>query len=201
MLNARSIRAFCGWMSIAAVVGVSSTPLAAIAPTAPTNLAAVVNGQDVTLTWTASQNAPTQYTVLAGFAPGQTIVNFPLNGATTSVSVAAPPGTYYVRIVASNADGSSAPSNEIVVNVTCRPGTPLNFRVMQKGAEAYLFWNPAAAATGYTVQAGFAPGENALQFALPGNTFNVLVPAGSYFARIVATNGCGPSAPTGSNRG
>jgi hypothetical protein len=169
----------------------STTSLLAVAPTAPTNLAADVNGPEVTLTWTASANSPTAYTILAGLGPGQTIVSLPVSGATTTLQVNAPPGTYFVRVVASNADGSSSPSNEITVNVGCTPAAPKNFRVMQKGAEAFLFWNAATSATSYALQAGFGPGRVDVQFNLPGTTFNVLVPAGTYFARVVPVNGCG----------
>jgi hypothetical protein len=197
MLQARSIRASLVCALVAIAFPLTGVPLRAVAPTAPTNLAAVVNGQNVTLTWTASANNPTQYTLLAGFGPGQTVAQFPLSGAATSFSASAGPGTYYVRLVASNADGTSEPSNEVTVVISCAPGAPLNFRVMQRGAEAFLFWVPAAGATSYALQAGFAPGQTAVQFNLPGNTFNVGVPTGAYYARVIAANGCGngPATP------
>jgi hypothetical protein len=191
MLNARSPRLPSTFALIACALIATASPVRAVAPTAPTNLVAAIDGQNVTLTWTASANNPTQYTVLAGFGPGQTVVSLPVAPTTTSLSVTAPPGTYWVRVIASNADGASAPSNEVVVAVGCAPGKPRNFRVMQKGAEGFLFWNPVAGATGYALQAGFGPGRTDVQFNLPRNTFNVLVPAGVYHTRVVALNGCG----------
>lgn len=194
MLQARFIRVSLACALVASALVLNSAPLSAVAPTAPTNLVAIVDGQDVTLTWTASANSPTQYTLLAGFAPGQTIASFTLSAATASVQVTAPPGTYYVRLVASNSDGMSAPSNEAVVVVTCTPGSGKNFRMMQKGAEGFLFWNPVGGATSYALQAGFAPGQTAVQFNLPSNTFNVAVPSGAYYARVIPMNGCGNGA-------
>jgi len=40
-----------------------------------------------------------------------------LDPAARTFSTNAPPGTYYVRVRATNACGTSAPSNEILVNV------------------------------------------------------------------------------------
>jgi hypothetical protein len=191
MFKARSIQLALSCAFIASAIILTTIPLTAVAPSAPTNFAAAVNGQDVTLTWTASANGPTQYTLQAGLAAGETIAAFALPGNSTSVQVTAPPGTYHVRLIATNADGSSAPSNEIVVAVSCAPGAPRNFSVMQKSAEAFLFWNPSAGATGYSLIAGYAPGQTDLQFDLQGNTFNVLVPTGTYWARVVARNACG----------
>lgn len=196
MLDARPIRRFFACALTVSALVLSSTAIRAAAPTAPTNLAAVVSGQDVTLTWTASANSPTQYILQAGLAPGQTIASFVLAGSTTSVQVTAPVGVYHVRLFASNAEGMSLPSNEIIVTVSCTPGQAQNFRVMQRGAEGFLFWNPVAGATSYSLQAGFTPGATDVQFNLPGNTFNVLVPSGTYFARVVPRNGCGSGTPT-----
>jgi hypothetical protein len=70
-----------------------SMTLRAVAPTAPSNLVANVSGLAVTLTWTASQNAPTQYILQVGFAPGQTAITVPLSAATTTFSASAAAGT------------------------------------------------------------------------------------------------------------
>jgi hypothetical protein len=196
MPQSRSVRLFVMLPLIAGAILFTDTAVRAVAPTAPTDLTAVVDGPDVTLTWAPSVNGPTQYTVQAGLVPGQSLVSFPLSAAVTTVSVTAPPGTYYVRVVASNSDGSSAPSSEIVVVVGCQPGSVKNVRVMQRGAEAFLSWNPSGGASSYAVQAGFTPGETALQFNLPSNTFNVIVPPGAYYARVVPLNGCGGGTPT-----
>jgi hypothetical protein len=191
MLRTLCLRAAIVTALIVSALVLTPAPVRAIAPGAPTSLSASVDGPEVTLSWAASANGPTHYVVLAGLFPGDTIVSLPVTADATSLSVVAPPGTYFVRVVAVNADGPSPPSNEIVVNVGCQPATPRNFRVMQKDAEAFLFWNPASGATMYALQAGFTPGAVDLQFVLPANTFNVLVPPGTYYARVVPVNGCG----------
>ena len=93
---------------------------AAIPPGPPTGLAATVAGHTVTLTWSppGSGGPPTQYMLQAGSAPASSdlVPGVPL-GATATLFVApgVPSGQYFVRVVAANASGASAPSNEVVV--------------------------------------------------------------------------------------
>jgi hypothetical protein len=63
------------------------------------------------------------YVLEAGSTPGASnLANFPTgNAATIFVASGVSAGTYYVRIRAMNAGGTSAPSNEVVVVV----GTPM----------------------------------------------------------------------------
>jgi hypothetical protein len=88
-------------------------------PAAPQNaMGAVGAGGNVHLSWTASPSGgvPTGYRVLVGYAPGQTLYQFP----TTQPALGAanvPPATYYVRIVAMNAAGVSPVSTELTIVV------------------------------------------------------------------------------------
>lgn len=88
-------------------------------PNAPTNFSANVQGNLVTLAWASPVGgcAATAYAVQAGSAPGLSDLAILNVGAATTLSVSAPTGTYYVRIVALNAFGGSVPSLEIIVNV------------------------------------------------------------------------------------
>jgi hypothetical protein len=91
----------------------------AAAPEPPTGLGAAVSGSVVTLTWSP---APTgcralTYVVQAGSASGLSDLALFSLGGVTSLSVSAPPGTYFVRVVAVNAFGASAPSDEAIVIV------------------------------------------------------------------------------------
>jgi hypothetical protein len=54
----------------------------------------------------------------AGYNAGSTIVTLPVAAAATSLQVSAGPGTYFVRLRAQNACGTSLASNEITVHVT-----------------------------------------------------------------------------------
>jgi hypothetical protein len=86
-------------------------------PAAPSLAEAAVSGRNVTLSWTpGAGGAPTQYGVLARTSPTGPLVAV-LPATSTSLTVSAPPGTYYVTVVAANAVGLSAESNQIVVNV------------------------------------------------------------------------------------
>jgi hypothetical protein len=88
-------------------------------PAAPVNAMGTVDvARNVLLSWTAASagGAPTRYRVLAGYAPGQTVYQFP----TTQLAFGAanvPPATYYVRIVAENGAGVSPPSTELTIVV------------------------------------------------------------------------------------
>ncbi len=89
-------------------------------PEAPGGLMAAVAGRTVTLTWQPSgdgSRADAQR-ILAGSAPGLAdLAALDTTPAVTSLSVAAPPGTYYVRVIALNACGGSPASNETMVVV------------------------------------------------------------------------------------
>jgi hypothetical protein len=77
-----------------------------------------VSGGTVTLSWSAgSGGAPTGYTLFASTTPGGVpIATVPVAG--TSISFTnVPNGTYYVRVRASNAQGTSAPSAEVILTV------------------------------------------------------------------------------------
>ena len=181
------------------VLAAGSSPLRAAAPTAPTNLTAAVSGLFVTLTWGASANNPTQYILQAGFAPGETAITVPLSGDQTSFSASAGAGTYYARVVAVNADGTSAASNEVTVVLTSgcvAPSVPLNLRAIIRGTEAFVFWRRPVSGTpnGYTLQVGGAPGETFANYPTGGTTINAVVASGTYFLRVVASSACGNSA-------
>ena len=101
------------------VVAVPGGPACGTPPSAPGTLARTVVGNQVTLNWSASPAGcpATGFVVQAGSAPGLSNLAVINVGPATSLSVAAPAGTYYVRIVATNASGGSAASNEVVVVV------------------------------------------------------------------------------------
>jgi hypothetical protein len=173
--------------------------LRAVAPTAPTNLTQSTSGLSTMLTWSPSANSPTQYIVQVGFSPGTTALTFNVSGATPTLSGSGAPGTYYVRVVAVNGDGTSGPSNEITVTLTAGcspPSPPRNLRAIIRGAEAFIFWIPPAAGspTGYSLQVGGGPGQTFAQYPTAATTLNGTVGAGSFSARVIANSPCGASA-------
>lgn len=109
----------CGVSAVSNEQLLTVTPCTS-APSAPTGLTSSVANRVVTLQWTAPAGgpAPVGYTLRVGSAPGlSNILIYPTGSAATALAAAAPPGTYYVRVVATNACGASVESNAIVVSV------------------------------------------------------------------------------------
>ncbi len=85
-------------------------------PSAPTGLVVTVNGFGVTLNWSSGAGpAPERYVLEVGLTAGATNFAFDTGNTATTLSVSAPAGTYYVRIRARNACGTSAVSNQAAV--------------------------------------------------------------------------------------
>lgn len=85
-------------------------------PGAPSNLSFTLSGRVVSLTWTAPAGA-VEYIVEAGSGAGGSDVYVAVVGSQSSLVVAAPPGRYHVRVRARNGAGTSAASNEVVIDV------------------------------------------------------------------------------------
>jgi hypothetical protein len=87
-------------------------------PGAPTlNAPVVTAGPTVSLSWApGAGGAPTSYTLNVGSATGVPLLSVPLSG-TSAVFPGAPSGTYLLTLVAQNASGASAPSNQVTLVV------------------------------------------------------------------------------------
>jgi hypothetical protein len=87
-------------------------------PPPPGNFSFSVSNRVVTLTWAPASSVGLEtYVIEAGSAPSFANLLISAVGAETSVTTPAPPGTYYVRIRARSACGTSAPSNEQTIVV------------------------------------------------------------------------------------
>ncbi len=92
-------------------------------PGAPTNFTQIVRGTLGFLAWNAGNGGQaTTYTVRASFVPNDPNPPIQLPLTALAFTLGIPPGSYYVNIVASNACGVSAPSNELLV--TAPANTP-----------------------------------------------------------------------------
>jgi hypothetical protein len=88
-------------------------------PGAPRSLSASASaGGTVSIAWLppASGGLPSHYVLLAGYTPGASTFQIPVNG-TALASTGIPAATYFVRVVAVNAAGVSASSNEVALVV------------------------------------------------------------------------------------
>lgn len=180
--------------------GAAVPPPVAAPPGTPINLTATAAGSTVTIAWSPSSSgaAATSYQLLAGTAPGVTNVGVvPLTAPGLSVPNV-PNGTYYLRVVASNASGSSAPTADQAVTVgASAPGAPRSLTgTAGPGGAVSLSWlAPASgpAPTSYIVLAGFTPGASTFQ--IPVTVTGLAgsgVGAGVYYVRVVALNGATP---------
>lgn len=178
-------------------------PPSAGAPGAPGGVTWSVSGSTVTVSWTAppTGGTPTGYQVVAGSTPGASNYGaIPVVGTSMSAG-SVPQGTYYVRVVATNAAGTSAASSEVAVVVGGAPQAPRSFvATSTTRGVANLSWLAPASGptpTSYVVLAGPISGSSSYQIPVAGTSFaSGGVPAGTYFVRVVALNGAAASAPS-----
>jgi hypothetical protein len=89
-------------------------------PEAPVNLTYTKNGDMIDGAWAApaGANAPTTYVIEAGSKPGLNDQGTYVVAATqTSFGRKTPPGTFFVRVFARNACGTSPASNEVQFSI------------------------------------------------------------------------------------
>jgi glucose/arabinose dehydrogenase len=175
---------------------------ATVAPGAPTNLAANVAGNNVTLSWSApaSGGAPSEYVVQAGYTPGGVEIGA-IPAPSSGLSFAGVPnGQYYVRVLAMNAAGVSAPTSDLVVTVGCTavPAAPVAFTTTVSGDVVTLLWNVEPGTVRTVLEVGYGPGTTVFifPFAAPAAGISVSAPPATYYVRALAVNSCGQSAPS-----
>jgi predicted phage tail protein len=118
------------------------------------------------------------------------------SGSLARLTATAPPGTYYVRVRARNACGTSPASNEIVIVVAgcATPTAPVGLSAGVNGSAVTLNWQaPGGTVSGYRVEVGSTPGASNLAQLEPGNVtgLTATAPNGTYHVRVRALSGCG----------
>jgi hypothetical protein len=92
-----------------------------VRPNAPTGLGYTLNGNVVTLNWSApaSGNLPSRYVILAGSTQGAAdLLAMETTSPAPTFAASAPPGRYFVRVLSRNNCGDSlAASNEVEIRV------------------------------------------------------------------------------------
>lgn len=176
------------------------------APASPTGFVATSQGSLAVLSWQpGGGDAPTSYHLFVGSAPGlQDLMSVPL-GAATGLTATAANGAYYLRLVASNACGSSAMGAEAVLTIgpavggigssTALPGAPVGLTQQVSNGTVSLTWSPpvsGGAATRYIIEATTPAGAVALDTGNAATFFShPNTPPGQYLIRVRAANGGG----------
>lgn len=177
---------------------ISSTPTSEVVPSTPANLAYTVSGTTVSVTWTESTGA-TSYDVEVGSRSGLADIGT-YSTTTASLSGSAAAGTYYVRVRARNAAGTSAATAEIAITVgSCAAlAAPAGLNYTVAGSTVVLVWAGASGATSYVLEAGSSAGATDLANVDTGSTSTAYtapsVPRGTYYVRIRAKSSCATSA-------
>lgn len=191
---------------------------AALAPGAPVNLGSSLFGSTLTLTWSPPVNGgtPTAYVIEAGSTNGATdVANFSTGSIATGFSATVSGGgTFFIRVRATNADGTSAPSNQIFVTIgssVTPPGPPVGLSAtVVLGSAVDLRWAPplsGGTASTFIIQAGSSPGASDLATINTGDASNTLereagryftggVAPGTYYVRVLASNAAGVGPPS-----
>jgi predicted phage tail protein len=142
--------------------------------------------------------APVSYVIDAGFSPGGTVVSLPAGSGTSFSIPGIPTGTFYLRVRAVNAAGSSPPSNELTLTMAAAgvspPEAPTGLQAFMQDGLLTMTWlqpNRGGPATGWVVDAGSASGlTNIGSVPVTGRSLTFPgVPPGFYFLRVRATNG------------
>lgn len=177
------------------------------APSAPSGVTATGADGQVSVDWSAVPGATT-YEVLRGSSAGNespTPVAAVTNGPYVDTDVTNG-STYYYEVVASNAGGDSAPSNEAhATPQVAAPGTPNPVTVVVGTGRISLSWTAVPGATSYQVLRGTTPGgESATPIASPtGSSYDdtTVSNGNSYYYEVIASNAGGTSGPSSEVQG
>lgn len=182
-------------------VVVSTTASCVTPPPVPTGFTAQTGGLLAALSWSAAPGA-TGYVLDVGRASGLVEATLGLGPATTYQTLA-PAGSYFTRLRAQNACGTSAPSVEVPLVLACSatavvPGT---LSVTKAGGVATFSWLPPLGATGYRMRVGTVQGASDVADISIGTVTALAVPlAGvpprTYYVRVVAESACGVGDPS-----
>ncbi len=191
------------------VYEVTSAVLQPPAP-GPVGFAAQISAAGASLLWFPPA-APglAGYRLEVGSSPGGADVGvLPLAAETRGLPLPAGlSGTFYLRLLALYADGTSGASSELKVTLgagggAAPPAPPTNLRAALTGANLVISWDPPADSSVTTIVAdvGTASGTANLASAAPLGKFGPFVvpnaPAGTYFVRLRAVGSSGASAPS-----
>ena len=193
----------------------SATPQATV-PSAPTGLVASAGNASVVLSWTVPNSdggSPiTGYNVYRGTAPGGeggTPVATNVASSSFTDTGLANGTTYYYKVAAVNAAGTSPQSGEASATpqpAATAPSAPQSLTAVGSNGAVQLSWtapasNGGAAVTGYNVYRGTSAGGEgstpvATNVTTTGFTDNPLTNGTTYYYTVKAVNSAGTSPPS-----
>ncbi len=171
-------------------------------PAAPTALVAAIQGAHVTFTWAAVSGLAQSFVLEAGSATARTDIAVVSVGTAFTFAASAPPGTYFVRVRATSACGTSQPSGEVFVTVGSGASLPAAPQITSSSVVAgvvSLSWPaPTAGVIGYQLEAGSSAGAaDLVTVRLPaGSGFTAPAPSGTYHVRLRAISAAGTGPPS-----
>lgn len=182
-----------------AVVALTASNAAAQAPT----LSVSANGATVTIEWNGVAGA-LGYNLRVGSSSGSSnIADVTLPASITRIVVAAPAGSYFLRVRAVGAGVFGPFSNEASVTVGSAPppGAPCadisapNVKAEAKGGSVTVSWDGVSGAVGYKVEYSRYSGATELTQTTSGTSHTQYVGMlGTFYVRVVAGNACGKTA-------
>ena len=192
-------------LSSVAVVMLACAAPALAQPAAP-SFSVSVAGNSVSLAITPVAGALGHRIQIGTFAGGADLLNALVPVALTTPAGALPVGAYFIRLASIDGTGAQGPfSAEQAFSVgTPKPGVPRNFTAVLSGGDLAFTWAPPSsggAPLQYALQVGRSFGASNVTsgVAIDGGatSFGVniggVLPAGTYFARLLAVNGTGVS--------
>ena len=172
-------------------------------PAAPSGLSAAINGQDLLLSWGLPAGV-TGLQLRAGTTPGGSDVGIvPLAPSTSLALGGIPQGKYFVSLTASGQYGTSAPSNELEIDLPgCTPPAAFPLTTSSYGGFVSIEWPKVPGAVSYVLEASstLGGGPDLLIQPLAGNVTRVTtsnIPDGDYYVTVKAAIGCGTTGTSG----
>ena len=203
------------YVRVRAIIGGAAGPVsnelrlavgAAEAPGAPTNLLASISGGFLRLAWhNAGLGGTRTTTILEAFAPGSStlLATLPIGADAETFAVAAPPGTYALRLRAAGPTLSSPASNLVLVTIpgSCVvPAAPTGLAAQSISRSVTITWRlpdvGSTAPDSFVLEAGLTPGSPGFSIPVATRAFQTQAPAGTYYIRVRGVSVCGSSAPT-----
>jgi len=131
---------------------------AGLAPSAPTNLAATASDAQVSLSWTASSGASTTMSIVPRAAAARRFCNRASPGP-RSQHRTDQRHTYFYKVAAVNASGTSGLSSEVSATPQAVPAAPTNLTATPGNTQISLSWTASSGASTYNVYRSTSSGS------------------------------------------